>query len=111
MNIAVYFTPTFNKKYKRYLKKFPSIDSDLKVFIGNLTNIEPISLGGGIFKYRLSVRSKNKGKSGGFRIITFEILVTENEKDITLLTIYDKSEQSSLSKSEIAEILKNEGLA
>jgi hypothetical protein len=67
-------------------------------------------MGGSVFKYRMSVKSKNKGKSGGFRIISFEVLVNENEKDITLLTLYDKSEQESISKAEIVEILKSENL-
>jgi len=83
----------------------------LKAFIDNLSEIEAIDLGGGIFKYRLLVKSKNKSKSGGFRVIYFEILVSENQKNITLLTIYDKSEQSSISKKEISEILKEEGFA
>ena len=109
MNLKVYFTPTFSKKYKKYQRKYQSIDSDLRIFINNLNKIEPIGLGGSIFKYRMAVKSKNKGKSGGFRIITFEILIDETQKDITLLTIYDKSEQSSISKSEIEEILKDEG--
>ena len=83
----------------------------MKAFIDNLSEIEAIDLGGGIFKYRLLVKSKNKSKSGGFRVIYFEILVSENQKNITLLTIYDKSEQSSISKKEISEILKEEGFA
>ncbi len=110
MNIAVYFTPNFNKRYKKYQKKYQSIDADLKLFIDNLGNTTPIDLGGGIYKYRLLVKSKNKGKSGGFRIITFELLVTESEKDVTLITIYDKTEVATISKSKINEILKQEGL-
>ena len=110
MRIAVYFTPSFNKRYKKYQKKHQSIDSDFKLFIDNLENITPIDLGGGIYKYRLLVKSKNKGKSGGFRIITFELLLTENDKDVTLITIYDKSELASISKFKINEILKQEGL-
>ena len=110
MKIQVYYTPVFEKKFKRYKKKFQSIESDLLLFIENLPNIGAIDLGDGVYKYRLSVKSKNKGKRGGFRIISFEILVTEQQKNIILLTIYDKSEQSSISKSEIASILKDEGL-
>ena len=110
MNILVFFTPVFEKKYKRYKKKYQSIESDLKLFIDNLPNAGAIDLGGGVYKYRLSVKSKNKGKSGGFRIISFEILVTERQKNIILLTIYDKSEQSSISKKEILSIIKDEGL-
>lgn len=110
MNIQVYFTPIFDKKFKRYTKKYQSIESDLKLFIDNISNTNNIDLGGGVYKYRLAVKSKNKGKSGGLRIVSFEILVTERQKNIILLTIYDKSEQSSISKKEIASILKDEGL-
>lgn len=110
MQIHVYYTPVFERKYKKYLKKYHSLTTDLKQLLENLPEANPVNLGGSIFKYRLSIQSKNKGKSGGFRIISFEILVNENEKDVTLLTLYDKSEQESISKAEILEILKAEKL-
>ena len=110
MNISVFFTPTFNRRYKKYQKKYQSLDTDLNLFIETIANNVPVDLGGGIYKYRLSVKSKNKGKSGGFRIITFELIVTESEKEVTLLTVYDKGELASISKSKILEILKQEGL-
>lgn len=110
MKITVYFTPSFNKRYKKYKKKYQSIDDDLNLFLENMTDNIPVDLGGGICKYRLLVKSKNKGKSGGFRIITLELLVTESDKDVTLISIYDKSELASISKSKIMEILKHEGL-
>jgi|SRR5690554_6944253 hypothetical protein len=110
MKIQVYYTPFFDRKYKKLLKKYHSLSDDLKQFLENLPETKSIYMGGSIYKYRLSVKSKNKGKSGGFRIISFEILVNENEKDITLITLYDKSEQDSISKAEILEILKSENL-
>jgi len=110
MKIAVYFTPNFNKRYRKYQKKYHSLESDMKLFLENLNNTSSIDLGGGIYKYRLMVKSKNKGKSGGFRILTLEILVSGNDKDVTLIAIYDKNEQASISKSKIMEILKEEGL-
>jgi hypothetical protein len=110
MKIQVYFTPVFEKKFKRYKKKYLSIESDLKLLIDSFPEAIAVDLGGGVYKYRLSVKSKNKGKRGGFRIISFEILITQHQKNIVLLTIYDKSEQSSISKSEITSILKDEGL-
>ena len=110
MNISLYFTHLFEAKYKRYTKKFHSLESDLKSFTDNLSGKDGADLGNGVFKYRLIVKSKNKGKSGGFRIITFEILLSEYDKKVTLLTIYDKSEQSSITQKEINAILKEEGL-
>jgi len=110
MKIDVYFTPTFNRKFNRFKKKFKSLAFDLKAFIEKLPDLNGGDLGSGVYKYRLSVESKNKGKSGGFRIIAFEIVIAEDQKNITLLTLYDKSEQSSLSKKEITLILKEQGL-
>lgn len=110
MTPAIYFTPSFGKKFKRYLKKFQSLKSDLDSFISHIDETTSDDLGGGIHKYRLSVKSKNRGKSGGFRIITFELIISETEKDITLLTIYDKSEQSTITKKQINDILNEEGM-
>jgi hypothetical protein len=110
MKLQVYYTPLFSRKYKKYLKKHPSLSDDLKQFIDDLPTAKPVNIGGSIFKYRLSVKSKHKGKSGGFRVITFEILVNEKEQDVTLITLYDKSEQTSISKEQIIEILKSQNL-
>jgi len=110
MRITISYTDTFDRQFKRYSKKFQSLKDDLKRFINELASENSVNLGGGFYKYRLSVKSKNRGKGGGFRVITFELLVSEEEKNITFLTIYDKSEQSSLTKSQITDILKKEGL-
>ncbi len=51
------------------------------------------SLGNNIYKVRISIKSKSKGKSGGARIITYKF---SDELEIYLLTIYDKSEYDSI---------------
>jgi hypothetical protein len=51
----------------------------------------------------LAIASKEKGKSGGARIIT-NIVIEENT--VFLLSIYDKSERQNLSDKELAELLK-----
>ncbi|WP_333483063.1 hypothetical protein [Spirosoma telluris] len=56
------------------------------------------SLGAGLYKIRLASRSKGKGKSGGFRIVTYLLTETEEGTDVYLLTIYDKSEEGSIKK-------------
>ncbi|MDH0659327.1 type II toxin-antitoxin system RelE/ParE family toxin, partial [Empedobacter sp. GD03865] len=55
------------------------------------------------YKIRLAIKSKGKGKSGGARVITH--LFIENET-IYLLSLYDKSEQNSISDKEIKDLLK-----
>ena len=56
------------------------------------------------FKIRIAIKSKGKGKSGGARIITH--VVIEEEK-VYLLSIYDKSEQISVTDKELRKLLEN----
>jgi hypothetical protein len=67
------------------------------------------SLGGGVRKIRMAVSSKHKGKSGGARVIAYDVYVNVCAKDIYLLTIYDKSQLKSITKEEIAELLIKNG--
>ena len=65
-------------------------------------------LGDGIHKVRVAISSKNKGKSGGARIITDITAILSLEKGvITLLYIYDKSERGNISDKEIDELKKS----
>lgn len=57
-------------------------------------------LGSGIRKVRMAIASKGKGKSGGARILTLNLLLDTESMEITLLTIYDKGEISNV-KDEI----------
>lgn len=110
MIVSINFTRRFEIQFKRYKKKFSSLQSDLKLFTDSLPEVNAVNLGGGLRKCRLPVKSKNKGKSGGFRVIYFEVLIAVDHQNITLLFIYDKSERSSITKKEIDDILKDEGL-
>lgn len=58
-----------------------------------------------IFKIRQKNSSTNTGKSGGFRIIYYQML---EENVALMLIIYSKTEQNNISKEEILEILKQE---
>jgi mRNA-degrading endonuclease RelE of RelBE toxin-antitoxin system len=64
--------PEFEKEYKKLLKKYPYLKSDLlKLFHSlELSPHQGTSLGKDYFKIRLRISSKNRGKSGGARIIT-----------------------------------------
>jgi len=64
-------------------------------------------LGNGLFKARLEVKSKGKGKSGGMRIISYQdiILASENST-VYLVSIYDKSEASTVEIKQIIRFLK-----
>lgn len=68
------------------------------------------SYGSNIFKVRLADESKGKGKSGGFRVITYVIEEKAESTNIYLITIFDKSEEASIDKEDIKKILRSEGL-
>ena len=63
------------------------------------------SYGKNIYKIRLADASKGKGKSGGFRIIYYLTIKTEDSINIILVTIYDKSEIDSIKKKDVISIL------
>ncbi len=64
------------------------------------------SLGANLYKIRIGAKSKGGGKSGGFRVITLSVEEIDKIFDITLLTIYDKSEQENFTKNQLLVILK-----
>ena len=55
----------------------------------------------------MRIRGKNAGKSGGARVITCVKVVGER---IHLLTIYDKSDQDTISDKERDDLLRINGL-
>ena len=107
--IRVVVLPSFEKSAKRLIKKYKSLGSEILDFIEHTEKdgIQGIPLGNGIYKARLIVRSKGKGKSGGLRVISYrELLVSITDDTIYLVAIYDKSEISSVSKAKIEKILR-----
>ncbi len=104
MSYNVIATPKFKQALKRLAKKFPSLKKEYAGLIENLEK-EPFlgtALGHHCFKIRLSIVSKGKGKSGGARVITHIVI---EEKNVYLLTIYDKSEKDDLSDKELEILL------
>jgi hypothetical protein len=62
------------------------------------------SLGNNLFKIRMAISSKGKGKSGGARVITYVKIMSET---IYLVSLYDKSEQGNITEKEINLRIKN----
>ncbi len=95
----------FQRQAKRLIKKFPSLKKEVLTLIETLKENpqQGTPLGFDCYKIRLSIASKNKGKSGGARLITC-VYVASSE--LYLLSIYDKSERSSLNDKELKELIK-----
>ena len=91
-------------------KRYVSLGDDIARLVGELLkNPETgVSLGGGLRKVRLSIESK--GKRGGGRVITFTVVTSQVSTDLFLITIYDKSEQDTISLETIDSLLIKNGL-
>ena len=107
MSYKVETTPPFEKQAKKLAKKYPSLKNDLLKLVESLeTNpTQGTPLGNNFYKIRLAIKSKAHGKSGGTRVITFVKIINQI---VYLASIYDKSEQATISDKELewlAEII------
>lgn len=86
-------------------KKYPPLKDEYFSLIESLEQNpeQGTNLGNNCYKVRLSIASKNKGKSGGARVITNFVIADET---VYLLSIYDKSEKENLTEKEIKELLQ-----
>lgn len=97
-------TQEFQKSFINLSKKDKFLISEMRELQNELLKSHNlgINLGGNTFKIRLQNKSNNKGKSGGYRIITY----TKLEDTILLVYIYSKSDLENISDNKINEIIK-----
>ena len=99
MKVEIVLGNEFKHQFKRLAKKYPSLKDDFITFKKKLVDkpLQGTDLGGGTRKVRMAIESKGRGKSGGARVITYNVILHEDDSiEITLLTIYDKGEISSV---------------
>ena len=109
MSFEITTVPNFDRELKKLAKKYPSLKADLSALAAALIKnpLQGESLGKDCYKVRMQISSKGKGKSGGSRVIT--CVKIRNEK-IILLSIYDKSDQPSISDNFLSQLLIDNGL-
>ena len=111
MNVRIIPSVEFDRQFKRLAKKYKSLVDDYLTLSQELKKnpLQGAVLGRGVRKIRMAIGSKGKGKSGGARVLTLTVLVTD-DADVTLLTIYDKDEISNVSdeyiKWLVSEVMK-----
>ena len=101
----IYFTPNFEKEFKRLSKKYSSLNSDLLKLVEEL-KVNPTKgtlVFTNVHKIRMAITSKGKGKSGGARVFT---AVQISQTAVTLFSIYSKGEKSTISDAEIKLLLQ-----
>jgi len=110
MNVTLHLHSEFKRQFRRLSKKYRSLIDDLEDFQEELIKnpLQGIDLGRGVRKIRMAIGSKGKGKSGGARVLTLTVLVSE-DADVTLLTIYDKDEIDNVSDEYIRWLVSEAG--
>jgi len=107
MPYTVKTVPNFDHEMKRLSKKYVSLKNEYKELLDELEKNPELGdhIGNGIYKIRIGIASKGKGKRGGARVITFH---KTERKTIFLLSIYDKGEKDTISDNEIKEVIGSE---
>src|SRR6266849_2116054 len=103
MSYDIRYSETFKREAKALAKKYPSLKHDLADLVNELAEKPDIGtpFGSNMFKIRMSITSKGRGKSGGARVIT---CVVYKREQVLLAEIYDKGDYASVDEK---KILKN----
>jgi len=105
MSFNLNHTLQAEKEIKHLCKKYPSFKKDLADLLDQLeaTPRMGTEILKDCYKIEMAIKSKNKGKKSGARIITFFYAV----KNIPcLLSVYDKSEQVSIKDNEVKVLVE-----
>jgi len=103
--VRIKVTDAFKKDFKKLSKKDKLLINEYELLLNQL-QVNPTmgtSLGGGKYKIRLKNESNHKGKSGGYRVITY----TKIEDCIVLVYIYSKSDVENVLMKKIDEIISS----
>ena len=107
MNMTIDYLPEFERRAKALAKKYKSFPSDYDAFLDALEQ-NPFGgdpLGHNTYKHRMAIASKGKGKSGGARVITYNVKQFSNGVFVTLMSIYDKSEIDNVSDEYLRQLV------
>jgi len=112
MNFSIRVSSYFAHEAKRLAKHYPSFKTDYAEFLESLKKNphQGDDLGNGVRKVRMPIASKGKGKSGGARVITLNILVDEENMELNLLLLYDKQVADNFNPLALKDALKELGL-
>jgi len=105
MSYSIQLSDNFKKEAKKLNKKYASLKDELAELFEELQENPTLgtSLGNDIYKIRLAITSKGKGKRGGARVMTF---VKVSDTTVLLFSIYSKGTKDDISDNEIEELIQ-----
>ena len=110
-NIIVSVSDDFGKEAKRLAKKYPSFKQDYKEFLESIKDnpLQGDEITKNIRKIRMAIKAKGKGKSGGARVITFNILTDVENGQVVLLLLFDKEDASTVKVNVVKQLVRDMG--
>ena len=110
-NITISVSDEFAKEAKRLAKKYPSFKQDYKDFLVSIKNnpLQGDEITKNIRKIRMAIKAKGKGKSGGARVITFNILTDIENGQVVFLLLYDKEDASTVKVNVVKQLVRDMG--
>ena len=110
-NITESVSDDFAKEAKRLAKKYPSFKQDYKDFLESIKNnpLQGDEITKNIRKIRMAIKAKGKGKSGGARVITFNILTDVENGHVVFLLLYDKEDASTVKVNVVKQLVQDMG--
>ena len=110
-NITISVSDDFAKEAKRLAKKYPSFKQDYKDFLVSIKNnpLQGDEITKNIRKIRMAIKAKGKGKSGGARVITFNILTDIENGHVVFLLLYDKEDASTVKVNVVKQLVRDMG--
>lgn len=112
MSFEIIPTPDFARSLKLLAKRHKSLKQDMFAFVAGLREnpLQGKELAPNIRKVRLTITSKGKGKSGGARVITYVMAVSEAEGRVYLIEIYDKADYDTVDVGVLKKMIEELGL-
>ena len=110
-NITVSVSDDFAKEAKRLAKKYPSFKQDYKDFLDSIKEnpLQGDEITKNIRKIRMAIKAKGKGKSGGARVITFNVLTDVENGHVVFLLLYDKEDASTVKVNVVKQLVQDMG--
>ena len=110
-NITISVSDDFAKEAKRLAKKYPSFKQDYKDFLVSIKNnpLQGDEITKKIRKIRMAIKAKGKGKSGGARVITFNVLTDVENGHVVFLLLYDKEDASTVKVNVVKQLVRDMG--
>ena len=104
MKLQVVEQELYRKAHKKLSKQYRHLQNDIDNFLDSIDSKEDlgIELKSNVFKVRIKNSDKNKGKSAGYRLISY-LAIIDNE--LHFLYIYDKSKLENLTEKEIDNLI------